>query len=294
MALQSILNKIRSFWGVSGRKSLKKPVDTSNITYSAAIMQPEKSFSGYKGQRVRRLYDPKSKKPFKLSRSKLELFIRCPRCFYLDRRLGVGQPPGYPFSLNNAVDALLKKEFDTYREKQEPHPLCLEHGINAIPFKHEDIEKWRQSLHAGVQYHMPNTNFLVHGGVDDVWLDQSTKELIVVDYKATAKNAEVSLDAEWQIGYKRQAEIYQWLLRKNGFKVSSTAYFVYCNGKTDRDSFNKLLHFDVTVLPYQGDDSWVRGAVMAAYECLQSDVIPSASKACDYCRYLAGVKRHLS
>jgi hypothetical protein len=31
------------------------------------------------------------------------------------------------------------------------------------------------------------------------------------------------------IGYQRQMEIYQSLFRKNGFKVSSTGYFVHCS-----------------------------------------------------------------
>ena len=54
--------------------------------------------------------------------------------------------------------------------------------------------------------------------------DIAEKEgLIVVDYKATSKNSEVNLDAEWQIGYKRQMEFYQYLLRNNGFKVSDTS-----------------------------------------------------------------------
>jgi hypothetical protein len=53
-----------------------------------------------------KLFDPRSDKPFALSRSKVELFIDCPRCFYLDRRLGIGRPPGFPFNLNSAVDAL--------------------------------------------------------------------------------------------------------------------------------------------------------------------------------------------
>src|SRR3972149_10504652 len=66
----------------------------------------------YTANRTCGLYNPKDKKPFKLSRSKLELFTECPRCFYLDRKLGVGRPPGFPFALNSAVDALLKKEFD--------------------------------------------------------------------------------------------------------------------------------------------------------------------------------------
>ncbi len=252
-----------------------------------------KSFSGYRGQRVRNLYDPLATKPFKISRSKLELFLRCSRCFYLDRRLGVGQPPGYPFSLNNAVDALLKKEFDIYREEQKPHPLCIENGIEAIPFKHNDMDRWRDSLHAGVQYIVPNTNLMFYGGLDDIWVDSKTNELLVVDYKATSKASEVTLDADWQIGYKRQAEIYQWLLRKNGFEVSDTAYFVYCNGKRDLERFDKQLQFDVSVLPYQGNDSWIEEAVIQVYQCLQSDIIPSATDACDYCQFFIGVKKHL-
>ena len=69
----------------------------------------------YNPKRTKNIYDPASKNPFKLSRSKIDLFLECPRCFYLHRRLGVGRPPGYPFTLNVAVDALLKKEFDIHR-----------------------------------------------------------------------------------------------------------------------------------------------------------------------------------
>ena len=52
-------------------------------------------------------------------------------------------------------------------------------------------------------------------------------------------------DADWQDGYKRQMEIYQWLLRKNGLDVSDTGYFVYCNGKTDKEAFDGKLEFDI-------------------------------------------------
>lgn len=253
-----------------------------------------KSFSGYRAQRIRNLYDPQSSKPFKISRSKLELFLRCARCFYLDRRLGVAQPPGYPFSLNNAVDTLLKKEFDRYRIEKKPHPICLKNNLEAIPFSHPDIDTWRDSLHGGIQYKVPNTNIIIYGGLDDVWIDVKSKELIVVDYKATSKATAVTLDADWQIGYKRQAEIYQWLLRRNNFTVSSTAYFVYCNGKVDSESFGEQLYFDVSLLPYTGDSSWIDEAVINAYNCLRSDIMPARSEACDYCQYWESVRKHLS
>ena len=290
MAKKSSISKVK-YHSATGKNSERLMAESQDFKPNVGASKESKSFSGYRGQRVRNLYDPFATKPFKISRSKLELFLRCSRCFYLDRRLGVGQPPGYPFSLNNAVDALLKKEFDTYREEQKPHPFCIENGIEAIPFKHEHMDRWRNSLHAGVQYIVPNTNIMFYGGLDDIWVDSKTNELIVVDYKATSKASEVTLDADWQIGYKRQAEIYQWLLRKNGFAVSDTAYFVYCNGKADADAFNKQLLFDVSMLPYKGDDSWVEEAISEAYKCLNLNQIPGAADGCDYCTYWEAVSK---
>ena len=242
----------------------------------------------YNPHRTRNLYDPKSKEPFRLSRSKIDLFIKCPRCFYLDRRLGVGQPPGYPFSLNSAVDKLLKKEFDLHRAKGTQHPLMKAYGLNAVPLSHEKMDEWRDSLHKGITYNIPNTNLLITGGVDDVWTTPKG-ELIIVDYKATSKDAEVTLDAEWQDGYKRQMEIYQWLFRKNGFKVAKTGYFVYCNGITDKKAFDGKLEFDIKLIPYKGDDSWVEGTIKDLHKCLNGNKIPSSGEDCDYCKYVEAI-----
>ncbi len=238
----------------------------------------------YNPNRKRNLFAPQSTEPYRLSRSKIDLFLNCPRCFYLDRRLGVGQPPGYPFNLNSAVDRLLKKEFDAHRIQGKAHPLMEQFRIDAVPFAHEKMDEWRDSLHKGVTHLHQPTNFLVTGGVDDIWV-KPNGELIVVDYKATSKESEVTLDAEWQIGYKRQMEFYQWLLRRNGFSVSSVGYFVYCNGDSARDGFNGKLHFDVKVIPYDGDDSWVESTLVRAKDCLESDYIPITGVDCDYCKY---------
>lgn len=239
----------------------------------------------YNPTRTRNLYDPASAEPFRLSRSKIDLFLECPRCFYLDRRLGVGRPPGYPFSLNSAVDALLKKEFDIHRAAGSVHPLVRAFGLDLVPFRHEFMEEWRDSLRRGVTYAVPETNLLVTGGVDDVWVNPKTQEIVIVDYKATSKDGEVSLDAEWQIGYKRQMEIYQWLFRRNGFTVSPTGYFVYCNGRTDGPSFDAKLEFDIKLIPYTGDDAWVEPSVRSAYVTLNQTDLPTSGPACDYCAY---------
>ncbi len=237
----------------------------------------------YNPKRTRNIYNPKSDEPFKLSRSRIDVFLNCQRCFYVDRRLGVDRPPGFPFALNSAVDTLLKKEFDIHRAKKTSHPLMDKYGIDAIPFEHHDLKEWRENF-AGVRYHHKPTNFIITGAVDDIWVGPKG-DLIVVDYKATSKETEVNLEADWQIGYKRQMEVYQWLLRKNGFKVSNIGYFVYCNGKTDRTAFDGKLDFDVVVLDYKGDDSWIEKTIFDIHKCLGSDEVPEADPECDYCAY---------
>jgi len=242
----------------------------------------------YNPFRAKNIFDPASGEPFKLSRSKIDLFVECPRCFYLDRRLGVGRPPGFPFNLNSAVDLLLKKEFDIHRAESNAHPLMTTYGLDLIPFSHPKMNEWRENF-KGVQFYFEPANLVLTGAVDDIWVDK--KEILyVVDYKSTSKDTEVNLDADWQGGYKRQMEFYQWLLRKNGFGVSDTGYFVYCNGKRDAKAFDAKLEFDIKIIPYKGSDKWVKKTILEAKDCLMSGAVPEASGDCDYCNYREAVK----
>lgn len=233
--------------------------------------------------KTKNIYNPKDRTPFKVSRSGIEMFIECPCCFYLNNRLGIRRPSGPPFNINVAVDTLLKKEFDVHRAKNTSHPLMKEYGIDAVPFAHEMMDEWRENF-KGVQYLHEPTNLKITGAVDDIWINKK-KELIVVDYKATSKKDEVTLDAEWQMSYKRQMEIYQWLLRRLGFKVAKTGYFVYCNGRTDRKGFDGKIEFDVIVIPYKGDDSWVEESILAVKKCLKGSRVPKSPKDCEFCGY---------
>lgn len=229
-------------------------------------------------------------KNWKLSRSKIDLFLECPRCFYLDNKLGLKRVPGFPFALNSAVDHLLKQEFDAHRAKGEQHPLQEEYGIDAIPAPHDKLDLWRENFKGVTFLHEP-TGMTVSGAIDDLWIGGDGR-YIVVDYKATAKEAPVTeLDKAWQEGYKRQMETYQWLLRRNGLDVSDTGYFVYCTGKLDREAFDKRIEFDVKLIRYDGDDSWVEGTLGAIRECLEGGDIPEASEDCDHCTYWTARRR---
>ena len=242
-------------------------------------------------QRESYLYNPQSKAPFKLSRSKIDLFLGCPRCFYLDRRLGLPRPSMPGWSLNSAVDALLKKEFDLLRQKGEVHQLMKRYGINAVPFNHQDMDKWRENFH-GQQYLHPATNLLVFGAVDDVWITPQ-EELIIVDYKSTSTSKVISLDDEYKQGYKKQMEVYQWLFRQNGFKVLKTGYFVFANAGKNRPKFDGKLEFEMTIIPYDGDDAWVEPTLLEIKKCLDADQIPAPGENCEYCRYRELISQQL-
>jgi CRISPR/Cas system-associated exonuclease Cas4 (RecB family) len=233
-------------------------------------------------------YKPGQTAPFKVSRSKIELFMQCPRCFWLDVRLKIKRPDGPPFNINKAIDELFKKEFDGYRAKRQPHPIMLDNQIKAIPYTHEKLDQWRENFVGVVHVHEP-TNLHVFGAVDDVWVDDNTGELIVVDYKATAKDKEVSISSGWQISYKRQMEVYQWLLRANGFPVANTGYFVYTNGRMDLDGFYDRVEFRTKLIPYTGNDSWVEPTLIKMKACMDGDMPPMGDSImggeCEFCAY---------
>lgn len=232
-------------------------------------------------------YKPGQTAPFKVSRSKIELYMQCPRCFWLDVRLKITRPNSPPFNINKAIDELLKKEFDGYRVKREPHPLMVKHKVEAVPYSHDDLDKWRENFVGVTTVHTP-TNLHVFGAVDDLWVNPDG-EVIVADYKATAKDKEVDIDSAWQISYKRQLEVYQWLLRQNGLKVNNTGYFVYCNGRLDLDGFNNRVEFKTKIIPYTGDDSWVEPTLIKMKACMEGDMPAIGTAAmggpCDFCTY---------
>jgi hypothetical protein len=220
-----------------------------------------------------------------LSRSKIELFIDCPRCLYLDVARGIARPGGPPFTLNNAVDALMKAEFDRYRAAGEPHPLFAPAGIDAVPFRHADLDRWRHNF-TGVRWLDAETGWTLCGAVDDLWQARSG-ELIVADYKATARS-EMPTARHLYPSYRRQMDVYQFLVRRQGFEVSDRGWFVYVNGDGRAAEWGEKLCFSTALVPYVGDDGWVLDAFRRAVALIGQPEPPPAAEDCEFCAYVAG------
>ena len=222
----------------------------------------------------------------KISRSAVEQHLKCQKCFYLNYNHKI-RPHTLPFTLNSAVDNLCKNEFDHYRAKAEPHPMFIEHGIDAVPFAHEKMDEWRNNF-KGIRFINEADGYNFGGAVDDIW-QKPNGELIVIDVKSTSKKVFDWEDtySKWDYakGYQRQLEMYQWLLEKNGFTVASEGYLVYYNGKKDEPRFNQQLTFDLHLVRLECDNSWVEEAILNAKATLDGDM-PKSSQSCENCNYL--------
>jgi CRISPR/Cas system-associated exonuclease Cas4 (RecB family) len=222
---------------------------------------------------------------WRLSRSKIDFFIECPRCFYLDNKLGTKRP-GFPsFNLNIAVDELFKKEFDIHRKAKTPHPIMTKYKVDAVPFLHASMDMWRDPF-VGIEHIHQETKLTVSGGVDDIWITpQGT--LIIIDYKATSKEGSITelSDSSWDQQYTRQLGVYRWLLEQNGFKVEETGYLVYANASKEPEAFDDKLIFETTLVSVPTDVAWIKPTLVKIKACLESEQLPGIGDNCEFCPY---------
>jgi hypothetical protein len=217
-----------------------------------------------------------------LSRSKVELFLECPRCFFEDVVKGNRRPSSPPFTLNIAVDELFKREFDRYRNDELPHPLFATVGLDAVPLKDQRMNEWRNNF-KGVRWLDPDTGWTLCGAIDDLWR-ASDGSVIVADYKATAKK-DPPTAATLYPAYRRQAEIYQYLVAQQGFVVSDRAWFVYANGIKDADGFEDVLRFNTVLVPHDGRREWVPQTFRNAVSMVEAAIEPPPGENCDFCQF---------
>lgn len=236
------------------------------------------------------IYKPHQKEDFKISRSKFDTFLACPRCFYLDRVCGLVEPGTPAWALNSATDELLKKEFDECRGKQIPHRLFKLYGLDhVVPLKHENMDAWRDSLKRGLIHRYKDTNIILSGGVDDIWLDTNTDEFIVVDYKSQASNEPVETESYlsngFHQGYKIQMDFYNFLLASMGYKISPTSYFLVVNADKSLDGFYGNMKFSETIIPYKNNISWLPEKIEEMIRLMNSEKLPESNESCENCAY---------
>lgn len=215
----------------------------------------------------------------KLSRSALKLFEECPRCFWLDQHHKIKRPPGYPYTLSAAVDFLVKQEFDGYRRKGTLPPVFANHGLEAKLYTGPELVDWRNNFR-GVSYYDEALNAILYGAVDDI-LEFSDKSLAVVDYKSSGSREITIYD-----DYRKQMEIYSYLLAQNGFKVQPHAYFVFYVVQKDGGGFKNSLPFKEELREIQVNPEWVDSMFERAVQTARGPVPPECAPECKHCAFV--------
>ena len=275
--------------------SLKRHKKTGELIEATGILAKSQMWRAYK---------PNQEKDFKLSRSRFDDFKTCPKCFYLRTVKGFSPPSSIPFKLNTLTDTLLKKEFDVCRKEKKPHRLFKKYNLDhVIPFDPGTIKKikdkqevdvdlidvWRDSLHGGLSARFKNSNIILYGGIDDVWFDTKTEELIVADYKSQEDQKEVNqsnyFDKPYRDSYKRQLDFYAYLLTCMGHKVSKKAYLYICNAKELESGFNGAMHFDELLIEHEINNDYLEKDIQDMIDVMNSDKIPESHKSCEDCAY---------
>lgn len=245
-----------------------------------------------KGKRsqLRSIYQPNQLDDFKISRGKFSDFLTCQRCFYLDRVRGLTYPSLPGWSLNALTDTLLKIEYDACREAGQPHRLMVAHDLNhLIPFQHSDIKEWRNSLSGGLKWRYHDSNIMLTGGIDDLWFNTKTNEVVIADYKSQQSNYPVTQDnyfkSPYRESYKVQLDFYAYLLKGMGFSVSSDAYLHICNAKENAYGFHGKMIFDEVLIHHKITTSYINEKVAAMIEVLNSLKLPQSNESCETCAY---------
>ena len=248
-----------------------------------------------------RIYSSNQNKDFIISRSRFDEYMDCPRCFYLKTNKGLMSPSTPGWTLNTLTDTLLKKEFDECRKKQEPHRIMVQNNLNhLVPYKSETIkdkkgndklllDEWRDSIHYGLKHRFKDTNIILQGGIDDVWFNTKTEELVVVDYKSQHKKDGVSQDTyfddPYKNSYKRQLNYYAYLLKGMGHKVSSDAYLYICNAKEVEEGFHGKMLFDEVLIHHEIKTDYLEEEIQKMINSMNSEEIPEGHTSCENCAY---------
>lgn len=239
--------------------------------------------------RRRPLFDPALPFPLRVSRRLVELYHDCPRCFYNEVRRGIKRPSLPAFTLNKAVDTLLKREFDQYREMHVPHPTFTSAGVHAIPYNGTELPEW-QAVMKGVRVFLPSYNIEATGALDDVVM-LPDKTLAVVDYKATSKKSAVAgqaLAGVYADSYARQLSWYTFLLKELGYAVASVGYLFIANAeKEERTDFSATLSFQLHLVPLPITSDWIAPCLEGINSVAAASQAPESGEKCEHCTFVA-------
>lgn len=215
---------------------------------------------------------PKDKQ-LRLSPSSINLFIDCPRCFWLQFNKGIKRPAGIFPSLPGGMDIIIKKYFDSFRAKGKLPPE-LEGKVEGKLLDDLDLMKQWRNWRSGLSF--VDGEVKLGGALDDCLVNGDA--YVPVDYKTRG----FDLKEDSSAIYENQLATYNLLLERNGYKQSGAAYLVYYIPKEVAGAGK--INFKIEVVEMNADPEKAYKVFRAAVKCLDGPE-PAAGDTCNYCGY---------
>jgi len=208
------------------------------------------------------------------SPSSLSLLRDCPRCFWLQFRESVKRPGGIFPSLPSGMDRVLKEHFDSFRDRGEMPPELVSFKGYSLFADAELLTEWRNNF-KGLVWKDKEGNVL-HGAVDNIL--QKGEKLVVLDYKTRGYPLKENTAAH----YQDQMDIYNFLLRKNGYKTEDYAFLLFYHPTRVLKSGEVVFHTDLVKMSVNVHDA--EKLFKEALAVLEGKK-PPASPECGYCAW---------
>lgn len=197
----------------------------------------------------------------------------CPRCFWLIQHKVWKRPAGIFPSLPSGMDKILKIHFDKFRDKGQLPPEICENGECSGMKLFDDKEKLKvwQSNFKGISFTDKQGNEL-HGAVDNILV--KGKKLIVLDYKTRG----YALKEDTAEHYRLQQNIYNFLLRKNGYETEDYFFLLFYIPKEVTKTGEII--FDTTLVKMKVDVKSAEKVWKKALKLLDGEC---PNKCCEWC-----------
>lgn len=211
----------------------------------------------------------------RLSPSSLNLFLECPRCFWLEKVRGIRRPRGIFPSLPSGIDRVLKTYFDSYRSRGLLPPELQKGAFEGAELYRDQarLDRWRE-WRTGLQVRDKDGS-VYFGAIDDLLVEKGL--YIPLDYKTKGSPTSLEDAAKY---YQNQLDCYTLLLRGSGLPVAGYAFLLYFSPLSVGEEGQISFHIQPIRLQTDADRSLrnFRSAV-----ALLKGSEPASKPGCEYC-----------
>lgn len=225
-----------------------------------------------------------------LSASTLSLFKECPRCFWLQLKVGVHRPKTIFPSLPGGMDGVIKIYFDQFRGTKEGLPPEISGKVEGKLVADQPLLNGWRSRTGGLRYFDKKLNTKLIGLLDDCLVVEEggpspakagsgrvARYYVPLDYKTRGYAPKEDSSGF----YQHQLDIYEWLLHENGYKTKGVGFLVYYHPvEVRRDG---VVQFEVTPKRMETSIERARELFENAARLLQGDKAPAHHSQCGFC-----------